>query len=52
MVKSKMQTIYQRQEVVKCYLFLIFTLFNELIHLGPNQSFRDVSNVWNDDSAF
>ena len=45
--------MYQIQEEVKCYLFFNFThFFDEHIQLGPNQSLRDLSNVWKDDSAF
>ena len=42
MKKYKMQAIYQEQEAVQCYLFPIIT-FNENIHFGQNQSFRDLS---------
>lgn len=35
-------------------LFIPFFLltFNEQIHLGPNQSFRDLANAWKDDLAY
>ena len=34
------KSIYQMQEVVKCYLLLILLVFYEHIHLGPNQPLR------------
>ena len=39
------------QEGVKCFLFLIFTQFYEHIHVGPNLSLRDISNVGKGDSV-
>ena len=32
--------MYRKQEVVKCYLFLMSFAFYEYIHLGSNQSLR------------
>ena len=51
MTKYKSQAIHQRQGAVRCYLLLILPNFDESIHFGPSNSFRELSSVWKDDLA-
>ena len=46
MAEYKIQALFQRQEAVKCCLFLTF---NKNIHFAWNQSFgQNLASVWKD----